>query len=407
MDHALTQHDLIITAPDPRTHREAMIDLWAKTFGFGGLNNYFLARDFIKAGYLDGSHYDWDVSRIGVVDEALATHFGVWGYDMRVGRATIRCGGIGAVATHVDHRGRGHLKRTANASIDAMRDGGYDVSLLFGIDNFYNRFGYYPAILYENHVVPVGELPSDKPDRPVRKFKLVRREDTDRLYNQAFEGFTGTAVRPTFTRGGNTQSEAYRWDDEAGELAGYVYAIARDHKLHCHEGVGEPRQVLRTLGMLARKNHCNELVFYNQPRRSPLMRIIRAGRCEVVTKLNDDGGPMAKMLNLASTMQKVSGELHGRLKASAMSGWTGKLTIDDGDQAVSLDVTRRGIAVGKKARSSHTLRTDGRSVQLVFGFDSPTAMAESGVIRCSGEALALACALFPAQDPALLPFDHF
>ena len=45
----------------------------------------------------------------------------------------------------------------ANASIDAMRDGGYDVSLLFGIDNFSDRLGYVRAYPNEQHYeVPPG-----------------------------------------------------------------------------------------------------------------------------------------------------------------------------------------------------------------------------------------------------------
>lgn len=403
----MSTQKLQIITPTRRAHREAMIDLWSKVFGFGGTSHYFSGRDFCRDGYLDGSHYDWDASRIGLVDGQLVTHYGVWGYPMRVGGATLRCGGIGAVCTHPDFRKRGHLDATARASIDAMRDAGYDLSLLFGIDGFYDRFGYVRVFDYEKHHVATKDLPREAPKIALRKFKLARREDTDRLYNRAFAGFTGTAVRPTFTRGGDVTGDGYRWTDGGGKTKGYVYVTQREHTLRCYEGVGPADVVLGVLGKLARKLNCDSVEFDNQPRRSALMRAVRGGRCRVETWRNHNGGPMAKLLNLGSALEKCTDELHARVRGSAMSKWAGTLVIDDGDDKAALRITPRGVAVAEPGKSKHTVKTRGHAAQLLYGTDAPEILIADAKMKAAGDAAAVVAALFPAQDPGLLPFDHF
>lgn len=399
-----------IIAPIRREHREALIDLWAKIFGFGGTQNYFTGRAICEAGYLDGSHYDWDASRIGVIDGQIVAHYGVWGYDMRVGSAAVRCGGIGAVCTHPNFRKRGYLLRVANASIDAMREGGYDMSLLFGINGFYDRLGYRRAFAYEEHLVPASDLPTEKPGVAIRKFKAVRREDTDRLSNRVFEGLTGTAVRPTFRKSnGMMKAEGYRWVDGRGRLAGYVYVKhdEANRRLKCYEAVGETTRVLRVLGQLTRKHNATELELINQPIRTPLMQAVRRGRCVVTTRLNPNGGPMARSINLQTTLTKIADELHQRLGDSTMSQWRGSLLIDDGEEKALLRIGARGVTVGEPGKTLHVIKTKGHAVQLIWGTDEPGVVMRDAGMKATGDAAAVVAALFPGQDPGLLPFDHF
>ena len=310
------------------------------------------------------------------------------------------------MCTHPDFRKRGYLVRTANASIDAMRERGYDLTLLFGIDDFYDRVGYVRAFSYRQHYIRVSDLPREKPARPLRKFKLVRRADTDALYNRAFAGHTGTAVRPTFMRAGDVRGEGYGWRDGRGRLAGYVYVQANDRKrrLTCYEAVGDVTQALRSLGALARKHHCTEVEVMNQPRDTPLMREIERGRCEVVTRLNPNGGPMARTLNLSTTLEKIADELHQRKQASPLRGRTGTLVIDDGKEKAALRFTSRGVSVDEPTKTAPTIKTRGHVVQLVLGTDTPEKLVADAKMKTTGDAAEWVAALFPAQDPMLLTF---
>ena len=132
--------ELEIFAPDPENDCPKLIDLLCKTFPVRA--GYWQGERICQNGYLLNSNYDWIASRVGKLGSEIVTHFGVWRLQIRVGRARILTAGIGSVATHGHHQKRGLLRQTANATLDALRDSDYDVSLLFGIPNFYEQFGY-------------------------------------------------------------------------------------------------------------------------------------------------------------------------------------------------------------------------------------------------------------------------
>lgn len=73
----------------------------------------------------------------------LIGHLGVYPLRLKIapGRE-LSAGGIGAVATHPQYRGRGSMTLLLNAAIAGMQDAGYDVSVLGGDRLRYARFGW-------------------------------------------------------------------------------------------------------------------------------------------------------------------------------------------------------------------------------------------------------------------------
>lgn len=127
--------DLQISAPDPGTDGPKLIDLLCKTFAVSA--GYWQGERICRDGLLLNSNYDWNASRVGKLGSEIVSHFGIWKLQVRVGRARIRTAGIGSVATDGHYRKRGFLRQTANATLEALRDSDYEVSVLFGIPNFY------------------------------------------------------------------------------------------------------------------------------------------------------------------------------------------------------------------------------------------------------------------------------
>lgn len=121
----MSNTNLRVIAPDPQQHGNEVVELCAKTF-----NPYFDRRKDLKNWYLLNSHYDWKTSAIGLMDAQIVTHYGVWDYQMRIGSAVVRCGGIGTVATHDDFRKQGLMGQTIPVSLRAMRQAGYDATRL-------------------------------------------------------------------------------------------------------------------------------------------------------------------------------------------------------------------------------------------------------------------------------------
>src|SRR5436305_890107 len=71
------------------------------------------------------------VSRLAVVD-----------LEMRVGGANVKMGGIADVGTDREHRNKGYSRRVLEYATEWMTEQGYDCATLFGIPNYYDKFGY-------------------------------------------------------------------------------------------------------------------------------------------------------------------------------------------------------------------------------------------------------------------------
>ncbi|KKK62403.1 hypothetical protein LCGC14_3004690, partial [marine sediment metagenome] len=153
--------------PDPKKHAEELFEMTGKVFSQA--NEYYGWIKMCRRTYFYRGHYDWKASVIGLLDGRIVTHWGAWGYRMRIGRAVVRCAGIGDVATDGNFRCHGLMGATGTAAMKAMRARGYDISILFGRANFYDRFGYCRSWPGHDWSVGLADLPADKPRGKVEK----------------------------------------------------------------------------------------------------------------------------------------------------------------------------------------------------------------------------------------------
>ncbi len=396
------EQQMQLIAPDPDAHAEEMIDLVCKVFSHNG---YYPFRDRCRGGYiLGGANYDWKASRIGILDGRIVTHWGAWDLAMRVGAAAIRVVGIGAVATHGDYRQRGLMAETAKAGMEAMAPLGYDATLLYGIHDFYHRFGYVRAWNATTYTVATPHLPSEAPERGTRKFAVKHREDLAALYNRENRVRTGTAVRPTF-RGvpfPNHSLEGLLWTDAGGKVAGWV--VNKGSEIVDH--AGDVEQVLRVVHRLARHNGWGEVTFSDLHYASDLCRRLRRGNCTAKVNYVRSGGAMMHVVNLRQTLEHVAPELSRRVKASHLDDWSGTLLVSDERERVGLRIDGGTVCVTDPVRTKHTLAAGHGVAQLVLGTDDPHEVLEANSMRPTGDGWALTEVLFPHQHPTLGTLDR-
>lgn len=406
----MAHDELILIAPDPKKHRDEMYDLIAKVFSHQG---YFEFRDYCRDTYIGHSHYDWAASRIGMLDGKIVAHYGVWDYQMRIGQAQVRVGGIGAVATHGDYRGRGLITKTAIASIDAMAAQGYDMTALFGIDNFYDRFGYVRAWSDRAQVLAMADLPEAK----APKLKAFNRWDDPSMIdlgNRAFDGLTASAVRPTYELMARyNKFEGYRWNDGRGRPVGYV-VTARDRacstRLLIVDAVGEVEQVLAVAAALARRKKMTEVKFSNLHPAGPLSKALVQMTSREETSHRRCGGPMIRTLSLRSCLTKMQAELSARLGRSSLARWTGRLLVADCREKMELDIRggqARVAGAGAAGKTQSSIRGGEEIAQLLIGTNEPMETVAAGGIKLAGNAPLLLPVLFPAQHPMLAGVDRY
>ena len=396
---------LVLIRPDPRRHAEEVFDLTGKVFGQNG-HNYWDWLAACRGGYFHGSGYDWAASTIGLLDGRIVTHWGVWGYRMRVGRAAVATAGVGAVATDGTLRRRGLMARTIAGALPAMHRAGYDMTVLFGRPDFYHRFGYVRAWPGRAYIVAAGALPNE-PAPPLRRFAAPGGAEFARLYNRRSAGLTGTAIRPTYVRNRHKDLRGLCWRDAGGRLAGFVLLRPSPGKMELFDSAGDAECILRVLGRVARREKLREISLPNLHHDSDLARLLRRGDCRLELSYHRSGGPMVRTLDLRRTLERLSGELTRRLRASPASGWRGTLLIADADERACLHVGSGGVRVGPGSPSRHAVRGGSAVAQLLIGTDEPGETCQAGRIRLSGDARPLVETLFPNRHPVLAAWDCF
>ncbi len=393
---------------------EELYDLAAKVFG-----GYFRFLRTCHEGYFTGSSYDWSVSRVAEDDGRMIAHIGVWEYRMRVGKARLKAGGIGAVATHGDYRKRGIMAKLFRALFPAMRQAGYHFTVLFGIRDFYHRFGYIAAWPNTVHIAGVDALPQESPKLKLRKVLREQALCWDgpimRMYDRDNATRTGTAERPIYTlTGGLTGDfECTALCDSAGRIRGYLATKKSGADLHVLEagGFSPPcgaDRLLAAIRLLARRAKCGKVRLIGFAYDHPLCRALRAGDCSVEMHHSRSGGAMAAAVSLSGCLRQMQAELTDRLRRSAMKNFTGPLGISGAGEAVVLDIVGGKVRVTSKQRKARNRIVAGPAVaRLLIGSAEPAAVALQSGVRFSGRGAALAEALFPKQWPMHYALDHF
>ena len=217
-----------------KTEMAEMIDLQCVVFMKDGHERY---RRYL----LEDSSYDWDQSRVGVVDGRIVSTLRIWDRILRVGSRDVRMGGIGGLGTHPDFRGRGCGTLLVDDAAVYMRRAGYHIGALFTEIpcRFYRRPGW--ASLPRNffRLVPRHISPSKQHPWQVEPFVEGRDlEAVTRLHESYNRVRSGVLVRP----------RAY-WDMAPSRIRGLLPTVVARRDGLCggylnYKIVGENARVL-------------------------------------------------------------------------------------------------------------------------------------------------------------------
>lgn len=397
--------ELRVSAPNRENDVAQLTDLLCKTYSAG--LGYWPAEKRSNNGYLLNSNYDWNASRIGKVGSEIVTHFGIWNFQIRVGRARVCVAGIGAVATHDYYRKRGLLRQTAEAALAALTDSDYDISLLFGIPNFYEQFGYRRAWTWLNATIEIDQILERAIPGRLERSRSAIRADLASLYNRENIYLTGTVVRPGFPLGNPfVESDVYVWKHDR-TVNGFVFVGRTGNTLDVRSWAGDPKTILAVVKRLAMARGVSTVQFQWIHFKSKLSQFLRCRNCMFKSDYRSSGGPMIRAVSLRRFVTRLQPELENRLRRSHLSAWGGDLRVNDSDEAVTLRVNQGKIQLLPEAPSQNSISGGAAIAQLLFGTDDPQETIESGGIRLRGQAKLLVPVLFPNEYPALSFWDRF
>ncbi|MCL5998859.1 MAG: GNAT family N-acetyltransferase [Chloroflexi bacterium] len=257
-----------------------------------------------------------------LVDDQLVSWLTIIDYQMRIGSAVVRMAGIGGVETHHKHRMQGHMRVLFEDTVQYMLAQGYDISMLFGIPNFYPKFGYAVCLPWPKATVQTRDAELAQTEAVPCNMRPVGPDDLSAiidLYNQRNASRTCSLVRTAeyfkgFTKGTgwDTRTEAITLEDGQGGFAGYAAWDKSDQTVNVVEVESiSPSFYPALLYEFARQaiaRRCGHITLFMPPDH-PFAQFVQRYGCEWSIKYMRHSDGMMRILNQASLIEKITPEL--------------------------------------------------------------------------------------------------
>ena len=358
----------------------------------------------------------------------------------RVGTARVPMGGIGGVGTDKEHRHKGYSSACMVSAVELMREKGYPMSALFGIPNFYHRWGYAmampePRLEMETASAKKSIRVSGHKIAPFNREKHAR--DVLAIYDADNNSRSGSAVRPAGLpdweeKGKNAgrrmpswaawrpfpigswwgiRTESFVVKDGRGKVVGYAAHDEPGHPMNVTEvGARTPESFPSLTVELARRaatRKADKITFFIPP---DLAYAAYLRRWTISNTLhyyeNADG--MARIILLDKTLALCAPDLADRLARSLLRNLktTVAFVTDIGTVTLAMRPGKVAVTAGGKA-VIRILMPQSVLTQLLLGYRDPDDAACAPGVSVPGCARELLRVLFPAGCPYMWPGDRF
>jgi GNAT superfamily N-acetyltransferase len=344
-------------------------------------------------------------------------------YGMRLCGAEVVMGGVAGVVTHPAHRQKGLGATMMRAAVARMREERYPVSILFGVPDFYNRFGYVPVL--PTYTLTVTTRNAERVAVGAAKVRAATAGDGEALvalYERANAARSGTlrrrdagrlelAVRPD-TDHWWTHVRRALVAETGGEPAGYVLLHGNPAQLRVLE-VAVPGEHVETAGLAlvdalakdAVERRLGEIQLPLPPD-EPLAQLLRWAGCKVEVSYPANGGGMGRITHLdalaeaigPALAERAAGLWEDRTPASLELVMTAQLSEPEEWATVGLGGSGPALRVALPQQ---------QLLQLLMGYQGIDALRRRFPEACEERDVAALRGLLPEGSPHMWSFDHF
>jgi predicted N-acetyltransferase YhbS len=267
---------------------------------------------------------------------------------MHLRGAPLPMAGIADVRTHPAHRRHGHARRLFDATLAYMRQERYPVTLLFGISDFYWRFGYTPVLPEYEVSLPTphaerlsASLPTPE-GATVRPARPTDIPDLLDLYARASAGRTGTLQRQPSRFELEVKPDVESWwfhprryllAEVGGRPAGYAVLSGDPSTFRVRE-IAVPEEHLTRAGPALLATLVEEAVRRRLerirlplPPDEPLLDLLRPLGCRVEITYPANSGGMGRLIDLQALAEALTPALAAQVAALPPQSRPGSLEL--------------------------------------------------------------------------------
>jgi predicted acetyltransferase len=321
----------------------------------------------------------------------------------------ISCGGISGVYCNEQFRGRGYARSCMEFALELQGREGKLVSLLFGIPNFYERFGFSVVMPWYGIYVPTG-ISGTLPSEPrMRDADFEDQRSAEYVYSELVAARVGAVVRDPQTR--IKPHKTARWwthglmrvlPGKRGEFRGYVWhsELGEEEFEVVEVGASDDEtreQILAYLLAEACRRGKQQFVAALPPD-DPFALFLRRYDAKFIVVTRASGGGMARILHFRELCSALTPVFRRRLQVFKDDLVPNRLILSVG--------TSEGIAeLGGTGPEARVSACSSSMTKLLFGYWDCTGSLPNGVT--STLPLEVAERLFPPSYPFMYLKDRF
>lgn len=393
-------------------------DLMAKVFR----HDYFDTIEWMRN---IGSAYPGfrpEYTRIARAGDEVAAALRVTSDTIRIGEARLHMGGFGWIATAANHRNKGVASRLIGDTLRFMREGSFHVSMLFGIPNFYHRFGFHTTLAEYTTRVDVRDIPVYT--GPALRVRPAKPGDV-RLMQRMHEQFDAETSCSIVRCGAHFNYHWQRWEAAKvvmagdGKVLGYFLPSrtmgnakpASSHsRLEIEEvGVlnrGQCATVLEAVAAQAREQLLHEVQFHGPPSH-PLIEHLHQFRSHHIMELTRGEGGMMAAVNIAETLESMIPEWESQLAAMGERELSVELTLYVDRVPFLVRCHHGSLSILRQPGANKLSLSPEEFIHLLTGYRHLAEVMATRRRILSASAQVLAQALFPKRSPYVWRADRF
>lgn len=353
------------------------------------------------------------------VDGEQVSYLFVIDHQMRIGTATVSMAGIGGVHTEWRHRNKGYMRALFEDTLAYMRDQGHDVSMLFGIRNFYSKFGYIACLPAYKIEIQTRDAERAKESAGGHLIREMTPEDMPAvlaLHVQNNAQRTCSVLRDPeqfteFPKGTfwGTPVDAFVVEDR-GQVLAYVVCDRWDESVNVAEIESSSDDlypdILYHLATQAIDKRCEKIGLFLPPDHGFAEYVARYG-CEWTINYPRDQNGLMRIINQDSLLLKIQPVLQSRIGATDQHLTDISIETDLGTTALHITAAECTVASDVQTDIPTVCLPQGNLMQLVVGYRSARDVLNAPDVQIDPEAADALGVLFPRGHPYIWHPDHF
>jgi predicted acetyltransferase len=347
---------------------------------------------------------------------------------MHLRGAPLPMAGIADVRTHPAHRRHGHARRLFDATLAYMRQERYPVTLLFGISDFYWRFGYTPVLPEYEVSLPTphaerlsASLPTPE-GATVRPARPADIPDLLDLYARASAGRTGTLQRQPSRFELEVKPDVENWwfhprryllAEVGGRPAGYAVLSGDPSTFRVRE-IAVPEEHLTRAGPALLATLAEEAVRRRLeririplPPDEPLLDLLRPLGYRVEITYPANSGGMGRLIDLQALAEALTPALAAQVAALPPQPRPGTLELVALADDARVEPEARATLRWGPGRAVRVALPPQGLCQLLVGYRGIDELRLHHPGAVTPDDLPTVRALLPAGFPHMWALDHF